>query len=137
MKKYIFIAGALLLIVAAAMAFGPARDNMAKAGQQHNQSQGQSASDTTAEPQKTTSVTIDDFAFNPANIVVKKGSTVTWTNNDTAKHNVAFTSGSLSGTEGPLMAQGETYTHTFDEAGTFDYKCTPHPFMQASVTVEE
>ena len=33
-----------------------------------------------------------------------------------------------------IQASG-TFAHTFNSAGTFNYLCTVHPFMTASVTV--
>lgn len=89
------------------------------------------------EPQTTNEVAISGFDFQPKDIVVKKGETVTWTNQDTARHNVEFTTGSLAGQKGPLMDESETYSFTFEETGTFDYICTPHPYMQATVKVVE
>ncbi len=88
----------------------------------------------TAEPRAATvnSVEIKGFAFNPATITVAKGTTVTWTNKDSAAHTVTgsgFDSGSLS--------KGQTFSYTFNEAGTFDYICTIHPSMKGKVIVTE
>jgi plastocyanin len=33
------------------------------------------------------------------------------------------------------IAPGETFSYTFTEAGTFDYFCTPHPWMMGTVIV--
>lgn len=81
------------------------------------------------------SMNIKDFAFAQKNITIKKGTKVTWTNQDTAKHN-AF-SKTNGGPKGELLAKGESYSFTFDTVGTFDYICEPHPYMKASVTVVE
>ena len=63
------------------------------------------------------------YKFQPAAIVVDPGSTVTWTNHDDFTHNVTLPDGTA-----PLtMRPGETATHTFDAAGTFDYLCSLHP----------
>ncbi len=32
---------------------------------------------------------------------------------------------------------GATWRRTFDRPGTYPYHCTPHPFMQAVVVVEQ
>jgi plastocyanin len=80
------------------------------------------------------SVTMEGIAFNPAEITVKAGDTVTWTNEDSAGHDVTaddFNSGSPGG-----IAQGDTFEHTFDTAGTFEYVCTVHPGMEGTVKVE-
>lgn len=98
----------------------------------------QSETSTNETIQESNAVTIENYAFNPANITVKKGTTVTWTNNDTAEHNVEFDEKPSTGDqEGPLLAQGETYRFTFDTVGTFSYICSPHPYMKGSVTVVE
>jgi plastocyanin len=79
------------------------------------------------------SVTIQNFAFAPAAITVKAGTTVTWTNNDTAPHTVT---GDTSGPGSPQIAPGGTYSYTFTTAGTFPYHCSIHPNMRAAVTVQ-
>lgn len=79
-------------------------------------------------------VAIKGFAFNPGDVKVAKGDTVTWTNEDSAGHDVTgdgFTSGEPAG-----MGQGDTFEHTFTEAGSFDYVCTVHSNMKGTVTVE-
>lgn len=88
--------------------------------------------------QEADAVTIENYAFSPANITVKKGTTVTWTNNDTVEHNVEFDETPASGDKvGPMLAKGETYSFTFDTTGTFGYICSPHPYMKGVVTVVE
>ncbi|WP_232216907.1 plastocyanin/azurin family copper-binding protein [Methanohalobium evestigatum] len=36
----------------------------------------------------------------------------------------------------PNLQQGDSFSHTFDEEGTYDYICTIHPYMEGAVTVE-
>ena len=81
----------------------------------------------------TTQVRAQDFAFAPANIVVDVGTTVTWTNYDSLAHTVTGDEGDEL--DGPLFAEGETFSHTFTEPGEYYYHCTPHPNMQGLVTV--
>jgi plastocyanin len=79
-------------------------------------------------------VSMDEIKFDPAEVTIKAGDTVTWTNNDSVGHDVTgddFSSGDPGG-----LANGDTFEHTFDQAGTFDYVCTVHPGMEGSVTVE-
>jgi plastocyanin len=83
----------------------------------------------------TASVAIEDFAFTPTTITVKKGTKVTWTNNDSAPHDVTVTSG--EGPKSDRMETGDTYSYTFDTAGTFNYFCSIHPGMTAKVIVTE
>ncbi len=89
--------------------------------------------------QSANSVTIKDYTFTPGIIKVKKGTTVTWTNQDTAKHNVTVLDGQPEGgpVDGKLMAKGESYEFTFNTVGTYQYKCAPHPYMKATVEVTE
>jgi plastocyanin len=77
-------------------------------------------------------VSIDNFAFAPATLTVKAGSTVTWTNHDEEPHTVAAIDGSF---HSPGMGTGATYSHTFPTAGKFDYVCSIHPMMHGTVVV--
>jgi len=83
------------------------------------------------------SVPSNDKFYEPETLTVSKGTTVTWTNEDSTLHTV--TSGSAeagnSGTEfdSSYLAAGKTFQHLFNTAGTFDYYCTLHPFMTGQV----
>ncbi len=79
-------------------------------------------------------VTISNYMFAPGDIKVKVGTTVTWTNNDSVKHNVVSDNGMMP--DGKLIGMGETYSYTFAKAGTYKYHCSPHQYMHGSVTVE-
>ena len=92
-----------------------------------------------------TTVTIKDFAFAPRTLTVPVGATVTWTNGDSAAHTVTSADGMTTDAattdlfDSGLMGDGDTFTHTFDTAGTFYYLCTPHrsmASMHAEVVVE-
>ena len=90
-------------------------------------------------PTATDVVTIENFAFSPANITVKKGTTVTWTNKDSAAHTVTQDSNTPGGPgmDSKGLSQGESYTATFTTAGTFKYHCAFHSSMSGTVTVTE
>jgi len=76
-------------------------------------------------------VAIHGFAFNPAEITVKQGQTVRWTNEDSVPHTVKFDS-----FQSPTLSNGDTYEHTFTEApGEYDYSCAIHPYMMGKVIV--
>ena len=77
-------------------------------------------------------VSIDNFAFAPATLTVPVGSTVTWTNRDEEPHTVVANDGSF---HSPGMDSQVTFSHTFAKAGMFDYVCSIHPFMHATVVV--
>ncbi len=80
------------------------------------------------------SVAIQNFAFSPTTIKVKKGTTVTWTNNDSVGHTVTATSG--GGFDSGTLDSGQSYSFTFTAAGTFSYKCNIHPDMMGTVIVQ-
>lgn len=89
-------------------------------------------SNNSPETQNSTSVKIQDFSFNPATLTIKKGETVTWTNEDSIQH----TATSAGNFDSGMLSKGKTFSHTFDETGTFDYTCTPHPAMKGKIIVE-
>jgi amicyanin len=76
-------------------------------------------------------VGIRNFAFDPREVRLAKGGTVTWTNFDSATHTVRF-----DDAESPGLGNGGLYSKTFNDAGTYDYNCGPHPFMTGKVVVE-
>lgn len=82
----------------------------------------------------TYSVTMKGYAFSPASLSVPVGSTVTWTNQDTAPHDVKTTSGPVS-IHSPMLDKGESWSFTFGTAGSYGYYCTVHPDMTAGITV--
>ena len=78
-------------------------------------------------------MSISNFAFDPADLTVKVGQTVTWTNNDPFAHRLVGDKGEFdSGT----MAGGATFSFTFKSTGTFTYHCTIHPSMTGTVIVQ-
>lgn len=92
----------------------------------------QATTSTSTPPVAGTAVTITDFAFAPANLTVKVGDTVTWTNKDEEPHNVVANDGSF---RSPGLDSDGTYSYTFTKAGSFDYICGIHPFMRGTVVV--
>ena len=91
---------------------------------------GATATPTTAPTVGAGTVIIQNFSYQPAEITIKKGESVTWTNKDAIKHNVASTTFTSE-----LLGQGQSFTKTFNDVGTFDYHCTPHPYMTGKVIV--
>ncbi|GAA3036986.1 plastocyanin [Streptomyces olivoverticillatus] len=79
-------------------------------------------------------VTIAGFAFAPSTLTISRGTTVTWTNDDSAPHTVT------SSASGPLhsstLHRGDTYSYTFNSTGTFGYYCMIHPDMHGTVVVK-
>ncbi|MEW5995618.1 MAG: cupredoxin family copper-binding protein [Candidatus Zixiibacteriota bacterium] len=81
------------------------------------------------------SVNIQNYAFSPSSITVSVGTTVTWTNMDAVIHTATSTGGPTSFDSGNLL-QGQSWSYTFSQAGTYTYKCTPHPYMTGTVVVQ-
>jgi plastocyanin len=80
---------------------------------------------------------ITDFAFKEPKLVIKKGTKVTWVNKDGAHHDITPLQESNDFRGSELLSKGETYSFTFMKTGTYEYKCSPHPYMKASVEVTE
>jgi amicyanin len=80
-------------------------------------------------------VTMKGYAFGPAALTVQVGDTVTWTNQDTAPHDVKTTSGPVS-IHSPLLNKGQSWSFTFTTAGSYGYYCTVHPDMTARLVVQ-
>ena len=91
------------------------------------------ATDDSASMSEGAEVEIEDFAYVSAAITIKVGTTVTWTNKDSVRHTVSSDTGLF---ESGLFGKGESFSHTFTEAGTFTYHCAPHPYMKGTVIVE-
>ncbi len=81
-------------------------------------------------------------AYDPNPVEAGVGDTVRWTNDDTTPHTI--TSGANAQPDGkfdsspnlnPLLAPGETFEHTFEEAGEYPYYCTLHPNMVGTVSI--
>ncbi|MFO7966155.1 MAG: PQQ-dependent sugar dehydrogenase [Archaeoglobaceae archaeon] len=77
-------------------------------------------------------VMIQGFAFSPSSITVPAGMEVVWENQDGTTHTVTSRDGVF---DSGNIADGETYSYTFDEAGTYEYYCTIHPSMEGVVEV--
>lgn len=81
---------------------------------------------TTGDPD---TVTLRGTSFRPAELTVDPGTTVTWEWDGPMDHDVA-------GDDFASDVQSEgTFTHTFDEPGSYPYECTLHPNMTGTVTV--
>ena len=76
-------------------------------------------------------VNIQNFAFNPGTLTVKKGTTITWNNNDSAQHQIKSTTFNSS-----QLSKGQSFSFTFNDTGTFDYSCAIHPSMLGKIIVE-
>lgn len=77
-------------------------------------------------------ISIENFSFGePIEIAV--GTTVTWTNVDSAPHTVTEVGG--QGFQSNKIDSGGTFSFTFTEAGSFEYFCEFHANMTSTITV--
>ncbi|MGC2774015.1 MAG: cupredoxin family copper-binding protein [Bradyrhizobium sp.] len=77
-------------------------------------------------------VTIDNFTFGPAELTVKVGDTVTWTNHDDIPHTVVSAGKFRSKT----LDSDDSFSFTFTASGDYKYFCSLHPHMTGVVKVE-
>jgi plastocyanin len=80
-------------------------------------------------------VAIDDFAFGPAVLKVRRGTRVVWTNKDDEPHTVVA-DGDPHLWRSPPLDTDDSFSFVFDKPGTYKYFCTIHPRMQGTVIVE-
>ena len=78
-------------------------------------------------------VDIRDMRFAPGTLTIAVGDTVTWTNSDSMPHTAtseddAFDSGN--------MDEGQAFSFTFTEPGTYEYRCDYHSEMTGTIVVE-
>ncbi len=78
----------------------------------------------------THNVSISNFAFSPADLMVNVGDTVTWTNNDSYPHTVTATGGEF---DSGNLGFGASFSHVFTIAGSFAYVCQYHSNMNGNV----
>ena len=72
------------------------------------------------------------FAFTPASVTVRAGTTVTWKNLDEEPHTVVSNSGVF---RSGALDQNDSFSFKFDEPGEYRFICSIHPHMQGTVTV--
>ena len=129
----------VVVIVLAGGAYALTKNNNTKTtspNSSSSSSSSQSQSQTKQTATATNNVEISSFKFSPADITVKKGTTVTWTNEDSTAHTVTETDGK-DGPKSSSLNQGQSFTFTYNTVGTFKYNCSIHTDMTGSVTVTE
>ena len=78
-------------------------------------------------------VKIDNFTFNPQQITVKAGDTVTWVNHDDIPHTVTSKTMAF---RSKAIDSDDKFSFTFATPGSFDYFCSLHPIMTGTIVVE-
>lgn len=79
---------------------------------------------------KTVTVTVADFAFDPAEITVAEGDTIEWVNKDVVAHTATVKDGWEV-----MLEPGTSGTHVAEADDTVDYYCRFHPNMTGKITV--
>lgn len=74
-----------------------------------------------------------DFVFDPVTYTVPLGGSITWVNRGAALHTATAVDGSF---DSGFLTTGQSFTETFDQAGTYDYLCTIHPGMVGTIIVD-
>jgi plastocyanin len=82
---------------------------------------------------ETIEVKIDNFTFNPPQLTVHAGDTVTWVNHDDIPHMVMSKG---QGFRSKVLDSDDKFSFTFAAPGTFLYFCSLHPHMTGSIVVE-
>jgi len=84
-------------------------------------------------------VAIRNFAFQPAELEVEVGTTVEWVNEDPVPHTVTSgTPGSPTGVfDSGALNQGDSFSFTFRQPGTYEYFCRLHPSMRGRILVRQ
>lgn len=77
--------------------------------------------------------TLGSTGYTPINFTTTVGKTVTRANKDTTQHTVTSTTGLF---DSGILNPGQTYSHTFTQAGVYNYYCTLHSWMKGNVTVK-
>lgn len=81
-----------------------------------------------------TAVSILDYSFDAETVEIPVGTTVTWTNDGGVIHTTTAADGLW---DSGILSSGDAFSHTFDEAGSFDYICSLHPSMVGTIVVTE
>jgi plastocyanin len=131
----------LLLVSSRSVQEVPVSENTNTGGSQQQGPTGPTADNVPLSTEATSnSIAIQNMAFSPANVTVKRGTTVTWTNYDDTGHNVVSDDGAPEGGPpkmAPLFTKGGAFSFYYDVVGVFPYHCSAHPDMQGTVTVIE
>ncbi len=80
-------------------------------------------------------VGIKDSRYDPTDISIAAGESVTFTNNDGYDHTVTSKDDSPIEYNSDTFGEGETFEQTYDEAGSYSFFCKIHPTMRGTVTV--
>jgi len=80
-------------------------------------------------------VAIHNYSFTPRTLTVPVGATVTWTNRDFDVHAVVADDSPPTFKSAGLDT-GDSFSFTFNKAGTYSYHCSVHPHMTGKIVVQ-
>jgi plastocyanin len=78
-------------------------------------------------------VKIDNFTFVPRSLLVKAGTTITWTNQDDTPHTVTSTTKQF---KSKALDTDDKFSFTFTTPGSYEYFCSLHPYMTGTIVIE-
>jgi plastocyanin len=79
-------------------------------------------------------IDITEYTFTPNKMTVTPGTKVTWVNHDEVPHTIADKNKRF---RSPALDTDESFSYTFATAGTYDYFCTLHSQMVATIIVAD
>lgn len=82
---------------------------------------------------ETVMVSITEFGYDPAEVRIPAGGSVTWTNDGDARHTVTSEGDPFRSSE-PIHP-GQSFLQPFATPGTYRYHCTFHPDRMAGTVV--
>ncbi|TGC11505.1 hypothetical protein [Methanolobus halotolerans] len=77
-------------------------------------------------------VYLDNFSFHPEYVVISEGDTVKWINNDSAASVIRGNS-----FQSPALRKGDSFSHTFEDKGTYNYFLISHPWTRSGIIAVE
>jgi plastocyanin len=80
----------------------------------------------------TVRIVMQNLAYANTRVEISRGTTVVWENRDAVPHTSTADDGRW---DSGLIEGGRSWSRTFGETGSFNYHCTPHPFMKATIIV--
>lgn len=110
--------------------------HVARPGKHPKSAPGSSYTPNSGDIKQTNKVTISNYAFLPADIKVRVGTTVTWTNLDITGHTVTEDDGQAGGPSSEMIAQNQSYSFKFTKPGLFHYHDSLGPQVSGTVTVQ-
>ena len=78
-------------------------------------------------------IVIANFSFEPATLIVKAGTTVTWVNHDDEPHTATATDKRFNS---KTLDNGDRFSQEFNAPGVYNYYCALHPKMTGKIIVK-